>query len=80
MGFFQDKLIDVRLYICEDYYDMYREKVRAIYLPMHSTSYKPVFFNNTSDINTLIEKLWEQLPNPQELTDNDFDVSKVLFC
>ncbi|XP_011266747.2 dnaJ homolog subfamily C member 10 [Camponotus floridanus] len=71
-----DKLIDVRLYICEDHYDMYREKVRAIYLPMYSTSYKPVFFNSTSDINTLIEKLWEQLPNPQELTDNDFDIIK----
>lgn len=48
---------------------------------MHdASSWEPVFFNSMSDINTLIEKLLEQLPSPQELTDKDFDVSKVLHC
>lgn len=48
---------------------------------MHDvSSWKPVFFNNISDINALIEKILEQLPDLQELTDNYFDVSKVLSC
>lgn len=83
--FFQDKLIDVRIFIFEEYLYEYHEKIsfntHAVYLPRHGTSsWKPVFFNSISDINVLIEKLWEQLPNPRELTDNDFDVSIVLLA
>lgn len=85
MVFFQDKLIDVRIFICEEYlYNKYHEisfNTHAVYLPIHDTSpWKPLFFNSMSDINALIEKLWEQFPNPRELTDNDFDVNKILFC
>lgn len=76
----------MRIFKCEEYlYDKYHEKIsfntQAVYLPKYSASpWKPVFFNSMSDINVLIEKLWEQLPNPRELTNNDFDVSKILFC
>lgn len=71
------------MFICEN--GRYHEKIsfntHAVYLPIHdASSWEPVFFNSMSDINTLIEKLLEQLPSPQELTDKDFDVSKVLFC
>ncbi|XP_029676566.1 dnaJ homolog subfamily C member 10-like [Formica exsecta] len=74
-----DKLIDVRVFICEN--GRYHEKIsfntHAVYLPMHdASSWEPVFFNSMSDINTLIEKLLEQLPSPQELTDKDFDIIK----
>jgi len=54
----------------------------AVYLPTFTdaSSWEPVFINNMSNIHTLIEKLLDQLPNPQELSDNHFEVSKMLIC
>jgi len=52
----------------------------AVYLPIYNTSvWEPIFIDDMSDINVLIEKLWEQLPNLQELTENDFEVRKILI-
>ncbi|KMR04889.1 hypothetical protein RF55_388 [Lasius niger] len=77
--FKKDKLVDVKVFTCEN--DECHEKIsfntHAVYLPMHNaSSWEPVFFNSMSDINALIEKLLEQLPDPRELTDNDFDIIK----
>lgn len=50
----------------------------AVYLPIYNvSSWEPVFLENIFDINILIEKLLDQLPSPQELSDNDFEVSKM---
>jgi len=53
----------------------------AVYLPTFTdaSSWKPVFVDSMSNIHTLIEKLLDQLPNPQELSDNHFEVSKMLI-
>lgn len=82
MRFFQDKLIDVRMFICENgnCHNKMSYNTHAVYLPIYNASFwEPIFFDSIFDINTLIEKLLDQLPSPQELSDNDFEVSKVLI-
>jgi len=53
----------------------------AVYLPTFTdaSSWKPVFVDSMSNIHTLIEKILDQLPNPQELSDNHFEVSKMFI-
>ncbi|KAL6256379.1 hypothetical protein P5V15_012493 [Pogonomyrmex californicus] len=71
-----DKLIDVRMFTCESdsCHDKISHNIYAVYLPTYNISFwEPIFFNSISDIKTLIEELSSQLPNPQELSDNDFE-------
>ncbi|XP_011169355.1 dnaJ homolog subfamily C member 10 [Solenopsis invicta] len=71
-----DELIDVRLFTCEkgDCHDKMSYNTHAVYLPIYNaSSWEPVFLDSISDINTVIEKLLDQLPSPQELSDNDFE-------
>jgi len=82
MWFFQDKLIDVRIFTCENgnCYDKMSYNTHAVYLPTYNaSSWKPIFLDSIFDINMLIEKLLDQLPCPQELSDNDFEVNKMLI-
>jgi len=62
-------------------HDKLSYSTHAVYLPIYNaSSWEPVFFNDLSDINALIEKLLNQLPGPRELTDNDFTVSNISKC
>lgn len=73
-------MIDVKIFVCEDS-NCHRKisyNTHAVYLPMYNaSSWEPVFFDNIPDTSTLIEKLLDQLPRPQELTESDFEVSKA---
>lgn len=74
-----DQLIDVKVFVCEynNCEDKIFYKTHAIYFPVYNISYwSPVFFDDLPDINALIEKLLNQLPNPRELTDDDFAIIK----
>jgi len=68
----------VSWFICESdkCHNITRNKY-AVYLPplTDESSWKPVFVDSMSNIHTLIEKILDQLPNPQELSDNHFEVS-----
>ncbi|XP_024893303.1 dnaJ homolog subfamily C member 10-like isoform X1 [Temnothorax curvispinosus] len=71
-----DKLIDVRVFVCKsgNCHDKMSYNVHAVYLPIYNaSSWEPIFLDNISNINTLIERLLDQLPSPQELLDNDFE-------
>ena len=81
MVFFQDKLIDVKMFTCknDECHDKISYDTNAVYLPIYNKSFwEPIFLEDIFDINILIEKLLDQLPGPQELSDNDFKV-KCLF-
>ncbi|XP_032668105.1 dnaJ homolog subfamily C member 10-like isoform X3 [Odontomachus brunneus] len=71
-----DKVIDVKIFICEDG-NCHRKisyNTHAVYLPTYNaSSWEPVFFDNIPDNSALIEKLLDQLPRPQELTESDFE-------
>ncbi|XP_012530640.1 dnaJ homolog subfamily C member 10 [Monomorium pharaonis] len=71
-----DKLINVKLFTCEknNCHDKMSYDTQAVYLPVYNaSSWEPMFFDSIFDINTLIKKLLDQLPSPQELSDNDFE-------
>lgn len=74
-------MIDVKIFVCEDN-NCHRQisyNTHTVYLPIYNaSSWEPIFFDNISDINVLIERLLDQLPKPQDLTANDFQVNKVL--
>jgi len=67
----------VRVFTCENNncHDKISHNTHAVYLPIYNaSSWEPIFLDSISDINTLIKKLLDQLPNPQELSANDFEV------
>ncbi|XP_014477755.1 PREDICTED: dnaJ homolog subfamily C member 10-like isoform X2 [Dinoponera quadriceps] len=72
-----DKVIDVKIFVCEDGNWGHRKisyNTHAVYLPIYNaSSWEPIFLNDFPDLNTLIEKLLDQLPTPQELTENNFE-------
>ncbi|XP_019700630.1 dnaJ homolog subfamily C member 10 isoform X3 [Harpegnathos saltator] len=78
-----DKVIDVKVFLCKD--DNCHRKIsyntQAVYLAVYNaSSWEPVLFDNIPDVNTLMEKLLDQLPRPQELTENDFEnIRKTKF-
>ncbi|KAG5348339.1 DJC10 protein, partial [Acromyrmex charruanus] len=71
-----DKLIDVKMFTCKNdecHDDKISYDTNAVYLPIYNKSFwEPIFLDGIFDINILIEKLLDQLPGPQELSDNDF--------
>lgn len=73
------------MFMCENgnCHDKMSYNTHAVYLPIYNaSSWESIFLDSISDIDTLIGKLLDQLPSPQELSDNDFEVSKVnsLVC
>ncbi|EGI66873.1 DnaJ-like protein subfamily C member 10 [Acromyrmex echinatior] len=75
-----DKLIDVKMFTCknDECHDKISYDTNAVYLPIYNKSFwEPIFLDGIFDINILIEKLLDQLPGPQELSDNDFKVKKI---
>lgn len=67
-----DKVINVKVFTCQN--DKISYNTHVVYLPMHNaSSWEPIFLDNIYDINTLIEKLIDLLPGPQELSDSDFE-------
>ncbi|XP_070520406.1 dnaJ homolog subfamily C member 10-like [Cardiocondyla obscurior] len=72
-----DTLIDVIMFTCKDdhCHDKMSHNTHAVYLPVYNASlWEPIFLDNLPDINTLTEKLSNQiLSSIQELSDDDFE-------
>ena len=72
-------MVDVRIFNCKD--DncgiSLSETTGVVYLPPPNTpNFKPVLFEDVLEVEDLVKKVLEQLPEPQDISDAEFDVTK----
>ncbi|XP_012286037.1 dnaJ homolog subfamily C member 10 [Orussus abietinus] len=70
-----DKMVNVRIFNCEDKCSSYAlpHNTHAVYLPARNKeSSSPEFFYDIDDVDQLIQKVLEQLPEPQDLSADEF--------
>lgn len=72
----QDKLVDVRIFNCDD--GACDKKISkdtgVVYLPMKNDAFDYVEFEGIDTVHVLIEKVLENLPEPQDLRPEDVKV------
>ena len=69
-------MINVRIFMCENgCKDKLSKDAGVVYFPPRSEdSWKPIFLEEASDIDELVKNVLDQLPEPQDISDSDFNV------
>lgn len=77
MKFFQEGMVDVKLFHCRDGNcgSVLSDSTGVVYLPPHGG--KPVLFEDIVEVQDLVKKVLEQLPEPKDINDEEFDVNKL---
>ncbi|XP_066593940.1 dnaJ homolog subfamily C member 10-like [Prorops nasuta] len=75
-----DKMIDVQTFYCKGNTcnHLISHNTNAVYLPMsNEVSWAPVILEDIEDVATLVQKILMQLPEPQELSLQEFEEIKT---
>ncbi|XP_051160917.1 dnaJ homolog subfamily C member 10-like [Leptopilina boulardi] len=70
-----DKMINIRVFECEkDCDDKFSKDSGVIYFPSQNDDvWKPISLEDSIDVDELVKKILDQLPEPQDISDFDFE-------
>ena len=74
-------MININIFTCDkDCDDKISEDTGVVYFPPgNENSWKTISLENAPDVDELVKKILEQLPEPQEISDSDFEVRLFVF-
>lgn len=76
-------MVNVRVFRCseDECDDIVSRNVGVVFIHNQENSpSEPAYFDDTSDIQILAKKVLEQLPEPEDLSIDDFWVMGLQFC
>ncbi|XP_058802167.1 dnaJ homolog subfamily C member 10-like [Phymastichus coffea] len=70
-----DKMVDVNVFECKkDCGNILSDTTGVVYLPLNNDpNFKPVLFDDILEVEDVVKKVLEQLPEPQDINDDDFE-------
>ncbi|XP_011498775.1 PREDICTED: dnaJ homolog subfamily C member 10-like [Ceratosolen solmsi marchali] len=71
-----DKMIHVKVFECKDSkcHDIISDSTTAVYLPSKlNADVKPTLINDIVEVEDLVKKILEQLPEPQDINDDEYN-------
>lgn len=72
-------MLDVKVFNCktEDCQKLFVDSssASAVYFPSSDTKFKPVFFEDVLEVEDLVKKILEQLPEPRDINEEEFNVN-----
>lgn len=72
-------MINVKVFHCEDENcgNVLPDAIGVVYLPARiDSNFKPVFLQDIVEVEDLVKKVLEKLPEPKDINDEEFDVIK----
>lgn len=72
-------MVEVKLFTCHDGNcgSILTDSTGVIYLP--PAGGKPVVFEDILEVEDLVKKILEQLPEPKDINEEEFDVNEIIF-
>ncbi|OXU22293.1 hypothetical protein TSAR_009361 [Trichomalopsis sarcophagae] len=71
-----DEMVDVKVFDCKDNDcgSVLSDSTGVVYLPPpNDANFKPVLFEDVLEVEDLVKKILEQLPEPQDINDDQFE-------
>lgn len=75
-------MVDVKVFECKkDCGGILSDTTGVVYLPPNNDpDFKPVLFDDVLEVEDVVKKVLEQLPEPQDINDDEFEVKQNVYC